>query len=116
MTSPDIFQKGISMIVKVQLLAFGQPGEVREVNIPEDSENTPLLKVLGTVFYYGQNDFQSLPHPSLSSGDVIEFDGNKYMICSVGFRLLTEEEYQDYLGTSRHDRDIKRMRMQSNVV
>lgn len=91
------------MIFEVEMLAFGKPGEVRKVNVPDD-----LLKGtdedLETIFHYGQNDFQPKPHPSVSAGDVIRFGKRKVVIQMVGFKDLTETEYMDYCRLDNMER------------
>jgi hypothetical protein len=87
------------MIVKVRMLAFGN-GEIREVEIPDDT--TPE-NILNQVFHFGQNDFQPKNCPSVSVGDVIEYDGLQ-MVVSVGFMKITEQQYHDLLSTYRLDR------------
>jgi hypothetical protein len=78
---------------KVQMLAFGNPGEIRIVDVPENrfimedyhDKRVSLDECLQIIFYYGQNDFQPRKHPSVSVGDVIEFDNKKYRVEMVGF-------------------------------
>lgn len=78
---------------KVHMLAFGKPGEIRRVDVPEnrfimqDYHNNliSLDDCLQHIFYYGQNDFQPREHPSVSVGDVIEFDNKKYRVEMIGF-------------------------------
>lgn len=89
------------MIVKVRMLAFGEPGEVRNVMIPNE---TPEAEVLDAVFHWGQNDFQPQNHCSVSMGDVIEWQDGLHIVCSVGFRKLTAEEYAEYEAMDRRDR------------
>lgn len=73
------------MIFEVEMRAFGEPGEVRKVNVP-DSQITGTDADLDLIFYHGQNDFQPQNHPSLSAGDVIRFGGRKVLIDMIGFR------------------------------
>ena len=68
------------MKVQVELHGLGaKPGEVREVEIPEDKwkeartrdlEEEGVGVRLELVFYWGQNDFQPLMQRSVSMGDV----------------------------------------------
>lgn len=88
-------------IVEVEMLAFGDPGEIRSVGIPPDTEPA---NILDEVYHWGQNDFQPQQHPSVSMGDVIRHDDGKYIVCSVGFKKLTDEQYADYLKMERRDR------------
>lgn len=81
------------MQFKVQMLAFGKPGEIRIVDVPEnrfimeDYHNNliSLDECLQIIFRFGQNDFQPREHPSVSVGDVIEFDNKKYRVEMIGF-------------------------------
>lgn len=92
---------------RVQMLAFGEPGEVREVDVPvtqlEVCTDQPW-GTLGCVFHYGQNDFQPKDHCSVSVGDVIELNDDKYAVLPVGFRKLTECEYDDLCCTDQLER------------
>ena len=80
------------MQVKVRMCAFCE-GDIRLVEIPEGTVPTP-----DSIFQYGQNDFQ--PHPTLPSvsvGDVIEWDGKLVCVSPVGFKEVTEEWYERYM-------------------
>lgn len=81
------------MIVEVEMLAFGEPGEVRKVHIPDHSD---VAHIFDAVFYYGQNDFQPQNHPSVSAGDVVRWNGENYLVATMGFRKLTEEQLNNY--------------------
>lgn len=74
------------MDVRVFLLAF-KPGTVRTVRIPD---TTPESQLLETVFYYGQNDVQPQPMPSVSMGDIIEHPLTKalHRVAMMGFQNL----------------------------
>lgn len=82
------------MKVRVYLLAFGYPGEIREVEIP-DSYDPLDPGTLETIFWYGQNEVQPQNHPSCSVGDVIEL-GGYWLIQNVGFKELTSQEFEEY--------------------
>lgn len=73
---------------RIHLKAFGDPGEYRDVRIPEGVEKMDFLEA---CFYYGQNDVQPQPHPSASVGDVIEKDGMFWRIEPCGFAYLGEK-------------------------
>lgn len=102
---------------KVQMLAFGKPGEVREVDVPDDqlADTKSAAQQLDLVFYFGQNDFQPKRHPSMSCGDVVELGGKSYLCCRVGFRLLTPAELDDYKKLDRRDRNFSDLLNESNV-
>jgi hypothetical protein len=89
------------MIFKVRMLAFGDPGDVREVDVPDEELSRKTTKttqqnfVLELIFKYGQNDFQPQQMPSVSMGDVIEYEGKFFAVCALGFRRLIKlEDYE----------------------
>jgi hypothetical protein len=87
------------MIVPVELWAFRE-GEVREVDIKltkEHWDTEPVEAVLEEVFYWGQNDHQPKEQPSVSVGDIAVLNGKRYICQSMGWRGISEEEYQDYI-------------------
>lgn len=92
------------MNIPVHMLAFGNPGEIRTVNVPDNlwTENTE--KNLDLVFQYGQNDFQPQNHPSVSVGDIIQLDNQYYLVRPIGFMGLTTEQFAEYTGKDRRDR------------
>jgi len=90
------------MKIRVHMLAFGKPGEIREVEIPSDCKNTEDL--LLDVYHFGQNDFQPQQHPSVSVGDVIEYNGELHMVAVVGFRKMSQAEIKDYTALPQRDR------------
>lgn len=91
------------MIFNVEMLAFGK-GELRPVNVPEDQINGILEDDLEMIFRYGQNDFQNLPFPSVSAGDIIHYKDQKYLVVGVGFKKMEEAEYQNYLTLAQRER------------
>jgi len=67
----------------VEMWAFCGGEQIRTVEVPDERETTELLD---NVFHYGQNDIQSQPCPSVSSGDIICLpDGTRHMVMSFGF-------------------------------
>lgn len=97
---------------QVELLAFGRFGEIREVEVPESdlarvqvgSAAGRIWASLSLIFYFGQNEFQSQSHPSVSVGDVIHFEDRRFLVRPVGFRELTDIEYREYMALDRRDR------------
>lgn len=81
------------MIVMVEMQAFS-PGKVRAVAIPDEewAKADTTAKRLELAFYYGQNDFQPQPRPSVSIGDVAVIDGRRFVCASLGWRELAEGE------------------------
>jgi hypothetical protein len=91
------------MKVKVHLLAFGQPNEVRYVEVEAPASEEQAL--LDQVFHFGQNDFQPQRHPSVSMGDVVELENSKfYVIQAVGFKELSRVEFVQYRALERRER------------
>jgi hypothetical protein len=90
------------MKVDVHMLAFADKrGVVRKVEVPgqdlslleQHIDASALEPTLDLVFRYGQNDFQSRQRPSVSVGDVIQLAKRYFMVAPVGFREITEEEF-----------------------
>ena len=69
------------MSYKVEMLAFGDKDEIREVTLPEGEATLEL------IYMHGQNEVQPLDHPSVSMGDVIQFEGQKWIVAAVGFKF-----------------------------
>lgn len=79
------------MIVEVEMRAFGG-GKIRPVEIPDEYKDIPDEEVLDIVFYWGQNDFQPLPYPSVSVGDVVRLNGSLYACRSTGWEKINASE------------------------
>lgn len=95
------------MKIKAHMLAFGG-GKIREIDIPDNELKERILAgatdpdmtgaqiqehardaTLDAAFYYGQNDFQPRPFPSVSVGDVIELpDGSLHRVEGCGFTKI----------------------------
>lgn len=88
------------MKIKVEMLAFGN-GEMRPVEVPDDKITDNLMENLELVFHYGQNDFQKLPFPSVSSGDVIHFNGKTYTVDFVGFSEIADDQLEELRDLNR---------------
>lgn len=80
------------MLVNVRMLAFGKPGEIREVEVNDCFLVEGTDYFLDEVFAAGQNDIQAQQHPSVSIGDVIEYDSKLFLVCMVGYKEISEEE------------------------
>jgi hypothetical protein len=67
------------------------PVSVRIVTVP-DSEITSAEHsvLLEQIFHYGQNDFQPLPVPSVSVGDIAIVGGKHYLCNPVGWFEIGE--------------------------
>ena len=92
------------MNIRVQMLAFGKPGEIRMVEVPDHLWTEDNQANLETVFEFGQNEIQPQSHPSISVGDIIELDNLFYIVRPFGFLGLTQNQYDEYNGLSSRDR------------
>lgn len=84
---------------EVEMRAFGQPGEIRVVDVPKSKlpENPSLYDYLRLIFEFGQNDFQPKNQCSVSVGDVIRFyTGARYYVEGIGF-----SEVEPFTGIRR---------------
>lgn len=100
----------------VELLAFGKPGEVREVEAStlsiypkeavDNALSNPTLAEMACseIFHYGQNEAQPQDHPSVSAGDIIHIGEDRWLILAVGFKKLTPDEYLLYKEMPRDKR------------
>jgi hypothetical protein len=75
------------MIVEVEMLAFGN-GEIRQVDIPDEKVSDNVDDMLELAFHYGQNDFQPKNYPSVSVGDVVHYNGERYEVDMIGFKKV----------------------------
>lgn len=78
------------MKFEVELWMF-QEGQIRTVEVPDDELTGKVKGDLEAIFKYGQNDFQPLPLPSVSVGDVVRYRGERHLVVSIGFRPVTPE-------------------------
>jgi hypothetical protein len=110
------------MIIEVEMLAFAN-GEIRNVEVPDEICLVEGWKeiigdrvdnILGAVFHYGQNDFQPQNHPSVSAGDVIRWNGEHYLVASVGFIKLTNEQMESYRSIERRERTLARWKIEAD--
>ena len=93
--------------------SFGKENEVREVEVPDEriknnvnvADDANIAVVLDLVYHYGQNDVQPKQHPSVSMADIIVYNDEKYLVCSAGFRRLTQIEFDEFLKLSHSDRN-----------
>lgn len=88
------------MIVRAYMTAYAK-GAVREIEIPDNEIDRPSSgpwteaqeeRLLERAFYYGQNDFQPKPFPSLSVGDIVQLPDGELMRClPVGWAPIPAE-------------------------
>jgi len=82
------------MKYQVELRMF-KNGKIRTVNVPDAKlkGRQKVDNILDLILYHGQNDFQPQQLPSVSMGDVIRYQGKRYLILSRGFRKLKPGEF-----------------------
>lgn len=75
--------------IKVELMTFGN-GKIRPVELPDNVEVS-----LDNVFIFGQNHSGNveLNLPSVSVGDIVHLDNEKFVVKSFGFEKLSYEMY-----------------------
>jgi len=88
------------MIIPVHMFAFSDTrDQVRPVEIDDKwQSSSSTTEVLDEIFKKGQNDFQPRPFPSVSVGDVIEYEiaeGKYWMVLPIGFKKLTQKEFEE---------------------
>jgi hypothetical protein len=80
---------------------------VRRVKVPVDQlSDLDGYTSLEAIFKAGQNDFNPLKCPSVSVGDVIEYNDNLFQINRSGFHKITEQTFEKILQTERSERFI----------
>lgn len=91
--------------VNVELWAFAE-GKKRKVLLPPGQEPS-----LSAIYHYGQNEVQPQDCPSVSAGDVICLaNGERHLVLGLGYRRLTEEEYQDWIKLPQAERALAALR------
>lgn len=76
---------------EVELNMFAQ-GVIREVEVPADDIEARMgtLAVLDHIWKWGQNELQPMSVPSVSMGDVIRYDGRRWLITAEEYKELKE--------------------------
>ena len=88
--------------VRVHMLAFGNEGLIRFVDVPVEeieprADTLTGDNLLELVYHYGQNEFQPRPQPSVSSGDVAELSDGRLVLCGMeGWKLMRQDEFEAY--------------------
>ena len=97
--------------VQVEMLAFGEKGLFREVEIPTSYPHQGNTEeILEATFRFGQNDFQPIAdRASVSVGDVIWLDVEKWLVKMAGFKKLDEASYIGYSNLAQRDRNFVAM-------
>jgi len=77
-------------------------GKTRIVDVPK-KEITPnnVQNTLNEIYKFGQNIFQKLnDSPSVSVGDIIFYENDKYVVKNYGFEKITDEFYNTLKNVS----------------
>lgn len=77
---------------KVEQFSFNK-GKFRFVEVPVEELTKNRMENLELIYKYGQNDFQPQNSPSVSSGDVVHYSGERYIVANMGFSKLKNETY-----------------------
>ena len=88
----------------VHMLAFKDRHVIRKVSVPEDARYKDTKALLSAIWTYGQNDFQPQPLCSVSAGDVINLNGEYWLIKSEGFQKLTSSQFDRYSEMNLEER------------
>jgi len=93
------------------MLAFGEPGEIREVEIDSPEVGEELDVTLERIFHNGQNDFQPQQHPSVSVGDVVHYGGRTFLVAGMGFEEISLEKLKEWRNIPRRERSLRTITM-----
>lgn len=98
------------MEYQVHMLAYQPEYCIRVVSVPEHVvQESSDEEILEKIFYYGQNDFQLQNMCSVSMGDVIEYEEKLYVVCCIGFRQISKEQFEEYKAMERRDRQFSNL-------
>ena len=96
------------MIIKAHqpVSSRGEDALVRMIDVPDyELQNGTVEEKLDKIYYYGQNEIQEGPRPSLTVGDIIEMSDSLWRILPIGFvELEDDEKITDHIGLAAHDR------------
>lgn len=94
----------------VQMFAFQPEFCRRPVDVPQETYlNYGIRNLLDQIYHFGQNEIQPVEGIcSVSTGDVIEIPMGDtidfYLVQTLGFEKLTQQEYNNYRSLNREDR------------
>ena len=72
---------------EVEMCAFLNGTDIREVEIlNSDMLGLDQAGMLDLIFLNGQNEVQPLKMPSVSMGDIIRFNGKRFLVDFFGFK------------------------------
>jgi len=93
-------------IFQVKMSRFGN-GEMRTVVVPTEKLTGTVNADLNEIYHYGQNDFALLEQklPSVSMGDIIEYDNALYIVQGMGFKKLDGKEGEIIIQAQQYVED-----------
>ena len=99
-------------IFQVKMSRFGD-GKMRTVVIPTEELKGTVEADLNKIYHYGQNDFAVVEQklPSISMGDIIQYDDALHIVRATGFTMLEGEIGRIVLAAQEYVEDIKEYRM-----
>lgn len=82
------------MKYKAYMTAFKTKADIRIVEIPNEAiKDKSKAEILELIYKHGQNEFQPMPNPSISVGDIIELEGRYFMVRPFGFSEISKEDF-----------------------
>jgi len=99
-------------IFQVKMSRFGD-GQMRTVVVPTEELKGTVESDLNKIYHYGQNDFAVVEQklPSISMGDIIQYDDALHIVRATGFTMLEGEIGRIVLAAQEYVEDIKEYRM-----
>ena len=93
-------------IFQVKMSRFGE-GKMRTVVVPTEELEGTVEADLNKIYHYGQNDFAILEQklPSLSVGDIIQYDDALHIVRNSGFSKLEGETGSIIMEAQQHVED-----------
>ena len=93
-------------IFQVKMSRFGD-GKMRTVVIPTEELKGTVEADLNKIYHYGQNDFAIVEQklPSLSVGDIIQYDDALHIVRNTGFTKLEGETGKIIMAAQQHVED-----------
>tara|TARA_R110001592_G_scaffold222901_1_gene478229 strand:+ start:11295 stop:11702 length:408 start_codon:yes stop_codon:yes gene_type:complete len=93
-------------IFQVKMSRFGD-GEMRTVVIPTEELKGTVEADLNKIYHYGQNDFAIVEQklPSISVGDIIQYDDALHIVRNTGFTKLEGEAGKIIMAAQQHVED-----------
>jgi len=93
-------------IFQVKMSRFGD-GKMRTVVVPTEELKGTVEADLNKIYHYGQNDFAILEQklPSVSVGDIIQYDDALHIVRNSGFTKLEGETGKIIIDEQQHVED-----------